>query len=224
MALTIQEIAAALGLRRRRLERRLRLLEDSVDLHEQLRPGSRRRGVGEPLHDLQPALDVPLHLERSEYSSHSRLVERCDAGLKYCFADPNKIRSWNSRILGEQLRDALVRMMNAAVVRVASRESTAVHALKNDDTVENSTAVRANSGSGMAAPSGGVHEVASSAIAALPLGRGGGSGCRKQTICVQCHSVIILTESSEISKTVVGHSASMAHTELHQKVLCRDAR
>jgi hypothetical protein len=29
---------------------------------------------------------------------------------------------------------------------------------------------------------------------------------------------IILTESSEISKTVVGHSAIMAHTELHQKV------
>jgi hypothetical protein len=67
------------------------------------------RAFGEPLHDLEPALDVALHLQRSEYSSYSRLVERCDIGRKYRIADLYKIRSSNSRFLDEQLRDALIR-------------------------------------------------------------------------------------------------------------------
>jgi hypothetical protein len=139
--------------------------------------------------------------------------------LQYALADRHKIRGRDGGLLDEQLGDALVRVVNAAVVRVASRQHNAAHALENDEIVKDSTASSTHRCSGMAGPRVGVHDVPSAAIAAS--GCRGAAWCRRrQSISVQSQSIVVLAESSEIAKTVVGrHGASIlvVHTEQRQK-------
>lgn len=94
----------------------LQLDELAVEHSQQLLPWLRRLEPGATLNDLQPLLNVKLHLQRSEYLPYNILVDNGVAAIEEALCNAHKVRIGDRTLLQKELRHTLVPVMNALVV------------------------------------------------------------------------------------------------------------
>lgn len=101
----------------------LQLQEVLVQSIQHLRAGFGRLDPGAALDDLEPLLDVQLHVQRSEYASDDILVENGVLAREQFLRNLQKVVVRDLALEQKELRDALVPVMNALVVRRAARNA-----------------------------------------------------------------------------------------------------
>ena len=94
----------------------LQLGEAGVEHDQKLRTGFGRLDTRDAVDDLQPLLDVELHVQRSEYSSDCILVDNCVRAIEEALRNLEKLIVRDRALSQHKLRDTFVPVVDALVV------------------------------------------------------------------------------------------------------------